>query len=203
MRTLLLTTALFSCLGATAALAEPATAGSWLIRGRAISVLPEREATVNIGGDLDVGLGAAPELDFTYFMTDNFAAELILGTTRHDIDYNSGTDLGSVWALPPTLTLQYHFTPERTFSPYLGAGLNYTLFYGEDTGTGFTNLEVEGGLGYALQAGFDYWLNDNWGFNMDVKKIFLDVDAELNSGSITADIDLDPWVLGAGVSYRF
>lgn len=52
-------------------------------------------------------------------------------------------------------------------------------------------------------AGFDYWLNDRWGVNFDVKKIFLNIDAESNNGAITADIDLDPWIVGADVAYRF
>ena len=105
--------------------------------------------------------------------------------------------------MPPTVTLQYHFTPQNTFSPYVGAGVNYSYFYGEETGTGFTDLEVEGGFGVALQAGTDIWLNENWGLNLDVKKIFLNIDGKLNDGAIRADIDLDPWIVGAGVSYRF
>jgi len=178
-------------------------ASNWQIRVRAIDVLPSDDATVNIGGELDIDYAVVPELDISYFFTKNIAAELILATSEHEIDYNSTTDLGSAWILPPTLTLQYHFTPDSAFSPYLGAGLNYSLFYGEDTAAGFTNLEVEGGVGYALQAGFDYWINDNWGLNLDVKKIWLNVDAKLNNGAIRADIDLDPVVVGAGVSYRF
>ena len=144
-----------------------------------------------------------PTLGFTYFLTDHISAELIAATTRHKLTHSSGADLGKTWVLPPTLTLQYHFTPDRAFSPYIGAGLNYTMFYSEDTAAGFTDLDVEGGVGYALQVGADYWLNDNWGLNLDVKKLFLNADASLNNGAITADVDLDPWLIGAGVSYRF
>lgn len=178
-------------------------ASNWQIRVRAIDVIPSDDATVNIGGELDIDNAVVPELDISYFFTKNIATELILATSKHDVDYNSTTDLGSAWILPPTLTLQYHFTPDSAFSPYLGAGLNYSMFYNEDAAAGFTNLEVEGGVGYALQAGFDYWINDNWGLNLDVKKIWLNVDAKLNNGAIRADIDLDPVVVGAGVSYRF
>ncbi|MBP7763462.1 MAG: OmpW family protein, partial [Alphaproteobacteria bacterium] len=38
---------------------------------------------------------------------------------------------------------------------------------------------------------------------LDVKKLWLDVDASLNNGAIQADVDMDPWIVGAGVSYRF
>lgn len=176
---------------------------NWQFRLRAIDVAPDEDSTVNIGGEASADDAIVPEFDITYFFTDNIAAELILATSPHELDYNSTTPLGDVWALPPTVTLQYHFTPDSMFSPYLGAGVNYSWFYGEDTAPGFTNLEVDGGFGWALQAGADLWINKNWGLNLDVKKIFLNVDAELNDGAVRADVDLDPWVVGAGVSYKF
>jgi outer membrane protein len=80
------------------------------------------------------------------------------------------------------------------------------MFYGEDDATGFNNLDVDGGVGYALQAGFDYWIDDNWGINLDAKYINLDVDVKVNSGGTALsakDVDLDPWIIGGGVSYRF
>ncbi len=81
--------------------------------------------------------------------------------------------------------------------------MNYSIFYGEKAGEGFSDLNVDNSVGFAAQAGFDYWVSDNWGLNLDVKKLWLDVDASLNNGAIKADVDIDPWVVGAGVSYRF
>lgn len=173
------------------------------IRVRAIGVVPDDSSSVNIGGSTDVSTEFVPEIDFTYFFTENIAAELIAATAEHEITHNTAGDLGTAWILPPTLTLQYHFTPDNKLSPYLGAGINYSYFYGEDKAPAFTDLEVEGGFGYALQAGVDYWLDDNWGVNLDVKKVYLNIDGKLNNGAVRADIDLDPWILGAGVSYRF
>jgi len=172
------------------------------IRGRVLGVVPDESSSVNIGGDVDVSDSLTAELDFSYFFTDHIAAELIAGTARHELDYGS-SNLGDVWILPPTVTVQYHFTPDQKFSPYVGAGLNYSIFYGESAGTGFSDLNVDNGVGYALQAGADYWLTPNWGLNFDVKKLWLNVDASLNNGAVTADVDLDPWLIGAGVSYRF
>jgi outer membrane protein len=173
------------------------------VRLRAIGVIPDDSTDLNIAGDVDVGDAVTPEVDLTYYFTKNIAAELIAATAQHSLTYTGDVDLGNTWILPPTVTLQYHFTPENSFSPYIGAGLNYSIFYGEQEGTGFTDLHVDNGVGYALQAGFDYWLNDNWGLNMDVKKMWLNVDAHLNNGAIRADVDVDPWIVGAGVSYRF
>ncbi|MBI4031520.1 MAG: OmpW family protein [Proteobacteria bacterium] len=187
-----------------AAPAAQAQDSPWQLRLRGIGVIPDDRSTVNIGGDADVGDALTPEFDITYFITDKIGAELILATAEHQVDYTGNVNLGDTMILPPTLTLQYHpMRKSGDFSPYFGAGLNYSIFYGESAGTGFTNLEIDGGLGYALQAGFDYWLGDHWGINADVKKVWLDIDARLNNGTIRADVDLDPWIIGAGVSYRF
>lgn len=173
------------------------------VRLRVIDVVPEEQSSVNIGGDVDAGNRVAPEIDFTYFLTNHIAAELIAATTKHDLKYTGNVALGDAWILPPTLTLQYHFTPDAKFSPYIGAGVNYSMFYNEKSKAPFTDLKIDGGWGVAAQAGADYWINNNWGLNLDVKKLWLNVDASLNNGAIKADVDLDPWIIGTGVSYRF
>ena len=173
------------------------------VRLRALGVIPSESSRVNIGGDVKVSNSITPEVDLTYFLTPHIATEVIAGTAHHNLSHSSGASLGETWILPPTVTLQYHFMPEEKFSPYIGAGLNYSLFYGENAADGFSDLNLDSSFGPAAQAGFDYWINDNWGLNLDVKKIWLNVDASLNNGAIKADVDLDPWLVGAGLSYRF
>ncbi len=180
----------------------------WQFRLRGIGVLPDGGGDTTIGGSPEADNAVVPEFDISYFFTDNIAAELILATSPHDLSLKNSTigdvDLGDSMVLPPTLTLQYHFTPDNAFSPYIGAGVNYTLPYAEDAAGGtVTDLNVDGSFGVALQAGADYWVNDNWGLNIDVKKVYVDVDASINNGAITGEVELDPWVVGAGVSYRF
>jgi outer membrane protein len=59
-------------------------------------------------------------------------------------------------------------------------------------------------VSWSLQAGLDYQLNDRWSLNFDVKKAFVDTKLHINGGGVTAgDVDLDPWVIGFGVGYRF
>ena len=145
-----------------------------------------------------------PEVDFTWFVTDNIALELIAATTRHDVSHNIAGSLGKVSLLPPTLTLQYHFMPKERLSPYIGAGINYTIFYNEDApGGAVTSIDYDDSFGWALQAGVDYAVSDNWYVNADIKKIFLSTDVSINGGAITADVDLDPWIVGFGVGYKF
>lgn len=175
----------------------------WLIRVRGIYVSPDESASVRgLAGSVEADGSLVPELDISYFFTDNIAAELILATSNHDMSATAGVDLGDVWVLPPTLTLQYHFSPKETFRPYVGAGINYTIFYGEDKGA-VTSIDYEDGFGYALQAGADFDLGNQWVFNIDVKKLWLNTDVTINGGAITADVDLDPWIFGAGFGYRF
>ncbi len=182
-------------------------AGSFLVRGRLIDVIPQEDSSTTVaGGTVGVGNRIAPELDFSYFFSPNIASELILATTKHELEGKgslTGTKIGSAWIVPPTLTLQYHFMPDQAFKPYVGAGVNYSWFWNEKPSASFNKLSMTGGFGYALQAGFDYKVADNLYLNADVKKIKLNVDASLNSGATKADVDLDPWVVGFGVGYKF
>lgn len=178
----------------------------WMVRGRIIGVIPDEDSslTPNIGS-IEAEGAVVPEIDITYFFTPNIAAELIAATSPHDmsVDLAGGgsLDLGDVWVLPPTLLLQYHFMPDGDFRPYVGAGVNYTHLYNADD-TPTTSVTYEGGWGWALQAGVDVPIGGNWAWNLDVKKIFVNVDATVNS-AVTADVDLDPWVIGTGIGYRF
>ncbi len=184
---------------------KPKSAGDILIRGRGVFVTPDEGASLSAGGDVDVSNDTVPEIDVSYFITDNLALELIAATTRHKVSWTpTGTNLGKVSLLPPTLTLQYHFVPKARLSPYVGAGLNYTFFYNEDApGGAVTSVNYKNHLGYALQAGVDYALSGPWSLNIDVKKIFLQTDVSVNNGAITGKVDLDPWIFGIGFGYRF
>jgi len=196
----------------TATIVSAKEKGDILVRMRGIAVTPDSGGSTDvIGGDADIDNAFVPEVDFSYFFTDNIAAELILATTKHNVGV-SGTalgrdvDLGDVWLLPPTLTVQYHFQPKSAFSPYIGAGLNYTFFYNEDSGNdpAVTSVSYDNNIGYALQAGFDYEVSDRWVLNFDVKKLFLQTDVKVNGGAINAnDVDVDPWIFGIGFGYRF
>ncbi|MER8955746.1 OmpW family protein [Mesorhizobium sp. M0833] len=182
----------------------------WQIRLRALGVVTEDSGYVNAvpGSDLSYSNTVTPELDISYFFTDNIAAELILGSTYANIG-GQGTigglgNIGKVWLLPPTLTLQYHFTDFGAFKPYVGAGVNYTIFYNQGASRADA-LKVKNTFGTALQVGFDYMVDQHWGVNFDVKKLFLkpDFDVTVDGAKLTGKAELDPWLIGAGVTYRF
>lgn len=183
----------------------------WQVRVRATAILPDEDASIRpVTGSVDVEDVIIPELDITYFFTNHIAAELVLLISNHNVDSaltGVGTvDLGEVNLLPPTLLLQYHFRPDRIFRPYVGAGVNYTVFWDENApGGAVTSIDYDNAVGYAVQAGFDYGLNDNWMLNLDAKRYWLDTDVRITSalGPLSADVDLDPWTFSIGLGYRF
>lgn len=207
-------TAAAADLATTTAPAAPAdapnTQSPWQIRLRALGVITNDSGRVDgiAGSGLSSSNSVIPEFDVSYFFTDNIAAELILGTTSSKI-YGKGSiaglgEVGKTWLLPPTLTLQYHFTDFGAFKPYIGAGVNYTVFYNQ-SGKSADSLDVKNTFGVALQAGFDYMFDQHWGANLDVKKIFLrpDFDATVGGANVSGKAKLDPWLVGAGITYRF
>lgn len=196
-----------------------AEAGDWLVRARAIYVAPTESAGPVLPtfptGSVSVDNAIMPELDFTYMITDNIGAELILATTNHDISGEMALEgLGEIadtWVLPPTLTLQYHFLPRNSVRPYVGAGINWTIFYSEETkdnlntAIGDTTIDLSNSFGWAVQAGIDIDITEKFFFNVDVKFVDINTTATLTTGTLinTEEVDLDPIIVGVGFGFRF
>ncbi|MFQ3239758.1 MAG: outer membrane protein [Olleya marilimosa] len=173
---------------------------TWQARFRVASVIPSPGDNLE-GADVDISTTVIPEVDFTYFFTKHWAAELILATTKHEVEVE-GLDLGHVWLLPPTLNVQYHFY-SGDFKPYVGAGVNYTIFYGEDAGD-VVGMDYENSVGFSFQAGIDYNLNDKWFLNLDVKQLLLSTDVTVNAGEavIPVEVDINPLIIGLGIGVK-
>ena len=204
-------------------------AGDWIVRGGAAAIdADESSSTVHVGGagvpDTGVGVDNDTQLGLTisYLLTDRIGVELLASTPfEHDVTLQgngldayapTGTTLGSVKHLPPTLSLQYFFMDGSSqWQPYAGIGINYWLVLDENlssdakTALGASNLEVDDSIGLSLQLGMDYQLNDNWLINAAIWKIDLDTDASFDSavGKVSADIEIDPWVYMISVGYKF
>lgn len=194
--------------------------GDWLLRARAINVIPN-ESSGDIlpafpGEEVSVDNSIMPEVDITYMATDNIGFELIAAVTEHTASGISGTTgtlgpLAETWVLPPTLTAQYHFAPEGKVRPYVGAGINYTIFFSEDASSalegavGPTSVSLDDSFGYALQAGVDIEVSERVFLNLDIKYIDIDTTARFTTtaaGTQTVDISLDPLVVGVGIGIK-
>lgn len=174
-------------------------AGDMMVRVRAVHLNWSNSSGV-------AGLAAQnktiPEVDLSYFFTSHIATELIL-TYPQKVDVNlNGASIGSLKALPPTLTVQYHFLPDsQSFRPYVGAGINYTNFSSYSLAGGTINGSSSS-WGGALQAGFDVPLTSNMTFNVDIKKVYIKNDLTTAAGPLTT-LKLDPVLLGVGFGWKF
>jgi outer membrane protein len=176
----------------------------WLVRLRAVDLISaNRDST---GLDLSINDKVIPEIDFSYFVTPQWAAELVLTYPQRQTIRSGGVDIGSLKHLPPTLTAQYHFTTFGPLVPYLGAGLNYTRF----SNVSFTPAVTaalqptlsRNSVGLALQAGVDYEFAKDTVFNIDVKKLQIRTDV-MSAGSKVGVFKVDPWLIGVGIGHRF
>ncbi|MDO5691976.1 MAG: OmpW family outer membrane protein [Pseudomonadota bacterium] len=186
---------------ATPALAQTSGEGPWLVRARAVHIDSANKDSTGLG--LSVNNKWIPEVDVSYFFTPNIAAELILTYPQKHTVRSSvlGGDIGSLKHLPPTLTVQYHFTNSTAFTPYVGAGLNYTRFSSVNVAGGAADVK-RNSFGPALQIGASYALTKNLSLNLDVKKVWIKTDVSVG-GVKQGTFKVDPVLVGLGVGYRF
>ncbi|MFD0930352.1 OmpW family protein [Methylophilus glucosoxydans] len=218
------------------ALNAQAEQGDWVVRLRATNISPNESSdlgkyvnkniaagAMSSGAELKADSNTIPELDISYYWTKNIATELILALgSKHDVSItkDSGTTvtnqlLGSIDALPPTLTAQWHFNPDQTFDPYVGAGINATFMLDRrlDLRQGplaGQKIKIDrDSFGPALQAGLDVNLKDGWLLNADVKYIWMNTTVKMqnplngNAWTKIDDLDIDPWVISLGFGKRF
>ena len=186
-------------------------AGTVLVRVHALGIFPEDNSSSisAIGGKVDIPSRVAPEVDVSYFFSEHIAAQLIATLTRASVTAKGTTlgdvPVGRVNVLPPTLTLQYHFKTGSAFGPYLGAGVTDLILYKRrPAGGAVTSVDFDNGnFGAALQAGFDYQLRGRWFLNVEIDQVFVKTKANIDHGAISAKVDVDPFLVGIGIGYRF
>lgn len=209
----------------TAGLAEGALAyqaGDLILRAGVASVQPnEHSDPLALNGTKLSGTEAGIDnneqlgLTLTYMFTPQWGVGVLAATPfEHDIKAKGvGVDAGSVKQLPPTVTLQYFpLGATSRWQPYVGLGVNYTLFFDEKVdgqlegaGLGPGKLHVDNSWGWAGQAGLDYQIDDHWQLNAAVWYLDIDTDATFKfaANRITTGVNVDPWVYMLGVGYRF
>jgi outer membrane protein len=194
------TCGMVAALGLGAALGASAAEGDLLVRGR-VTYLDFDNGQNGMPAVVKADSRVIPEVDISYFFSDHFATELVLTYPQKvDISVN-GADAGSVRALPPTLLAQYHFSSLGSFKPYLGGGVNLTLFSKRGLLAGAARTD-KSSVGIAVQIGADFEMNEHWLLNVDLKYIDMDTGVHV-SGSKIGTLDLNPIVASVGLGYRF
>lgn len=235
MKKTLLTIALLSSISTVSTVAVANQAGDILVRGGYTSVNPDSDnAAILLGGSNATGASVSVDdnaqlgLNFVYFFDNNWAIEVLAATPfTHDVTLNDptaalgsalgvpagldGAKLAEVTHLPPTLSALYYFDTGTAFKPYVGAGINYTIFFDEEfeaapKSLGLSNLELDGSFGYSVQVGADYDLGDNWSVNVSARYIDISTDATFAVGGDNigkATVDVDPMVYSVMIGYTY
>ncbi|WP_111748764.1 OmpW/AlkL family protein [Salinisphaera orenii] len=208
----------------TTTFASNLSAGSWILRGGASRVVPD-EDTGGVNGPLSPAMnGAHVSVDsdtkfsvtLAYMVTDHIDLELLgAAPFKHHAEISGGAldgaDLGSIKHLPPTLSLDYHFDTGTPITPYIGAGVNWTIFFDEDIagdarGAGVKSLELSNSVGPAGQIGVDWELPYHLLLNANVRYIDIDTNAHVKTaggGNTKVNLDIDPWIYTLALGYRF
>jgi outer membrane protein len=192
--------------GLAPALPAQAQATPWLMRLRAVELRSANDGSTTPDLGLSINNKVIPEFDISYFFTPQIAAELVLTYPQKQKIRSNGTEIGSLKHLPPTLTVQYHYTGLGDFVPYAGAGVNYTRFSNVEftpavTATLQPTLK-KNSFGLAAQVGADYTVAPNVVLNLDIKKVQIRTDVS-SFGTKIGDLKVDPWLIGFGVGYKF
>lgn len=188
--------------------AAPAMAqskGDWTVSAGVHQVAPKSNNGSLAGGTLkvDVDSDIKPTITGEYFIADNLGIEVLAALPfKHDININGLGRVGSTKHLPPVVSLQYHFNSAGKVSPFVGAGLNYTTFFSEDT-TGAlagSKLKLQDSWGLAAHAGVDFAIGEKGALRVDLRWIDIDSKVKLDGEKI-GTVNIDP--LAYGVSYVF
>ncbi len=220
MKKLILASVAALALSASGAMADglvTAKKGTIKLDVRLTNVAPDEKGDVLTAAGADTTLNVAignytiPTIGIEYYLTDNVSVEAIAGVTRHKISVpgikaalnaTPSDDLAKVWILPPNITAKYHFNTNSAFVPYVGAGINYMLYYSiKEQSSLPVSLKNKGGL--ALQAGFDVNTTSKLSYNFDVKYDFVKTDAKVAGGAYKSNVTVNPLIVSLGVGYKF
>ncbi|ANI99817.1 hypothetical protein A8O14_06875 [Polynucleobacter wuianus] len=220
LKSLVVAIAAIASLAPIASQAQSADENPWMVRVRAVDLLWQNGQSN--GGYAGAGVQQnnvraknqwIPEFDISYFFTKNIAAELVLTYPQRVNIYSNLTPgpTGTITALPPSLLLQYHFTDLGAIKPYIGAGVNYTIFSNRNNfsvGGNNNYLTVDqNSVGFVGQVGADYMFDKNWGMNVDVKYATMSTNVTGQNAAAAAGnigkLTLNPWMPAVGVTYKF
>lgn len=224
-----LSVALAAALAGGSMMAQAYEKGDFILRVGATMVDPDSDSSgINLPGvptlrtevDDDTQLGIIP----VYMITDSVGLELLAATPfEHDITLEGqgvSVNAGSTKHLPPTLSLQWYPRAGKTgWQPYVGMGVNYTVFFDEDTDKQLddtlaaiigstpssTDLNLDSSFGLAAQVGMDIPLGKHWAINAAVWYIDISTNGKVSTdvANVNFKTDIDPFVYNLGIAYRF
>lgn len=202
---------ILACIVTGSGFAASTNAGDWFTRLRALYVLPnDHSGTVHPIPHSGVSVNPCwtAEFDFGYMFTKYLGIGLILSTcknTIHGTKSLSGTKIANTWLLPPCLNLHFRPFPNSSIvQPYIGAGVNYTLFYNSHCKLAGTSIHLDHSWGPDVQLGCDFFFNNHWFVNADVKYIWISTEAHLyGTTKAHVNVTINPWLMGLGIGRKW
>ena len=205
IKTLTLMTLTSSALGLAAAPALAQSQGDMTLGLGIHSVMPRDGNSATAAGLLNVDANVRPTLTFEYFVADKIGIEVLAAWPfEHDINLVGVGKVAKAKHLPPTISLQYHFSNTSSVTPFVGLGINYTTFF-DDRGVGAlagSSVDLGDSWGLAAHAGIDIALSDRGALRLDVRYIDIETDVKVNGAPI-GKVKIDPWVVGAAYVIKF
>ena len=248
---MLVAAGLLALAGSSALAYEP---GTFILRGGVGTVAPSGKALSSSVEDeyfgsfeacIDVDNGTGMTMSGTYMINEKLAVDVLAALPiKHDIKFDFEAfgipdfmeagrvegKLGDLKQIPPTISFQYHFAPDRAFQPYAGLGLNWTRFSsvsydprnikldGESMSDsmqsdfvdalGIDKMHVDDSFGVAAQIGGDWAIGDKTIVNFDVR--YMDIDSDLAFSGSSFDgkekagtLSIDPWIYSLSLGHRF
>jgi outer membrane protein len=181
-----------------------ATDDPWVLRFGAHVVNPKSDNGQLAGMKASINSDTKPTVSVEYLLTPSLGVELLAAVPfKHDVRLD-GVTAASTKQLPPTLGVNYHFMPDATVSPFIGAGLNYTYFFstkGQGPLQG-AHVKIDNSWGAAAHAGIDVQLSPKWLLTADLRWIGISGDVRVN-GVKVGTAKVDPLVYGLSFGYRF
>lgn len=178
--------------------------GDFIVRAGLASVVPNDDSDMNAGAKIEVDSNTQLGLTFGYMFTDNISFEVLAASPfTHDISLQGMGKVGETKHLPPTFMVEYYFGDSQSkLRPYVGAGINYTVFFDEKTSLGTLSLDDSWSL--AANVGLDYMLNDDWFINGSIWYADIDTKAKIRGGvDVDVNVDIDPWIFMLSGGYKF
>jgi outer membrane protein len=215
--------ALAAVLCAIGGAAAAQSKGNWLIKAGVNHIAPQvssgdLSAPSLPGTKIDVEAATSAILTLTYMVTDQWSLEFYAGLPyEHDVVGDGAIKgvgkLGSVKQVSPTLFAQYRFLGANApFRPYVGLGLTYAYFYGEEGSGTLTALTNPGGSptrmsassawGLSPQIGATFKFDERWFVDASVIKTFIKNENTLSTGQ-KIETKLDPLSANVSIGYRF
>lgn len=175
-----------------------AQASPWTVKVGASQVRPDVSSDLNIDVSDEVNLTGSIE----YELMPNVIGEVLLAVPfTHDVEDATGQKIGSFKHLPPTVSVKYNLPTTGGFTPYVGAGLNYTFVFDEKLNGAKLKGDDSFGFSAVVGAGYQY-PNSPWGVALDVRYINIESDLTIN-GVDSGTLKVDPTVVSLSASYKY